>query len=208
MATSLQKQLPVLHRRPSSCTSSYQFCTSSYQPRTGDLPAAAITSLAPEVAGPAPATAFLNQWPFSCTSRHQRLPVLNQRPPSCTSRYQQPPVLHQRLPVLNQRPPSCTSDHFPAPADTSNYQSWTSDHLPTPADTTPKPATIFLHQRKPVQHQRLPIQRIPVLYQLSRPAPTSTIRPRWLFAVRFSDLRFAIIKFGLSMQHSCFVILA
>ena len=75
---------------------------------------------------------------------------------------------------------SWTSDHFPAPADTSNYQfctsnyqSWTSDHFPAPADTSPKSATIFLHQRKPVLHQRPPIQRIPVLYQLSRPAPAT-----------------------------------
>ena len=176
----MQKQLPVLHRQPSSSTSSYQFCTSCYQPITGDLPAEAITSSAPAAAGPAPATAFLHQLSPSCTSRHQQLSVLNQRPLSCTSRYQQ-------LPVLDQRLPSCTS---------------------------PKPATIFLHQWKPVLHKRPSIQRILVLYHLSRPAPAtrscsndhhpaSAIVRRTLFR-----LRFAIIKFGLSKQHPCFVILA
>ena len=46
-------------------------------------------------------------------------------------------------------------------------------HQQIPATTSPKPATIFLHQRKPVLHQRPSIQRIPVLYQLSRPAPAT-----------------------------------
>ena len=141
--TSLQQQLPLLHRRPLPCrsnnqfctgdhlaapadTSSYQFYTSSYQPCIGDLPAAAITSSAPAAAGPAPAT----------TSPEPATAFLHQRSPSCTSRYQQQPVLHQRLPVLNQRPLSCTGRYQQQPVQDqrpssciNGNQSYTSDHL-------------------------------------------------------------------------------
>ena len=208
MTTSLQQQLPLLHQQPLPCRSSYHSSTGNH------LPAPAATSSAPAATSPAPVTTFVHQRSPSCTSRyqqlsvlHQQLPVLNQRPLSCTRR-------HQQLPVLKQ-------DHFPAPADTSNYQfctstyqSWTSDHLPAPVDISPKPTTIFLHQQKPVLYQRPPIQWIPVLYQLSNllqwldPAPMITIRPRQLFAVRFSNSWFTIIKFGLLKQLACFVILA
>ena len=192
--TFLQKQLPVLHWRPSfctsryqqlpvlhqhlpvlhslpSCSSDYQFCTSSRRSCTSDrLPAPTITFLheqTPATTSPEPAITFLRQ----------QLPVLNQRPLSCTSRSQQQPVLHQQLPVLHQQPPSCTSGN----------QSCTSDHLSNEYQSgTGYPDLL----------QRLDL------------ALTITIRPRRLFTVRFSDLRFAIMKFGLSKQHPCFVILA
>ena len=219
MTTSLQQQLPLLHRRPLPCrssyqsctgdhlpepadTSSYKFCTSSYHPCTGDLPAAAITSSVPAAAGPAPAITFLRQQTPATTSPETVTAFMHQRSPSCTSRHQQLPVLHQRLPALNQWPPSCASDHLPAPADTSryqfctsNYQSWTSDHLPAPADTSPKPETIFLHQRKIVLHPRPPIQRILVLYQVSRswsndhhPAPAIVRRTLFRFTTRHNKV--------------------
>ena len=187
----LHQQLPVLNQRPPFCTSDH-------------LPAPATTSSES-------ATAFLHQ-----------------RSPSCTSRYQQPPVLHQQLLVLNQRPPSCTNDHLPAPATTSPEPATIFLHQQIPATTSPEPATTFLHQQTPVPNQRpssctsgnqsCTIDHLSNEYQsctsypdrLQRrdPASTITIRPRRLFAVRFSDLRFAIIKFGLSKQHPCFVILA
>ena len=148
--TSLQKQLPVLHRRPPSCNSDHLL-----------TPAAA--SSAPAATNPAPVSTFPQQRPPSCTSSyhvlHQQLPALPQRPPSYSSRY-------QRLPVVNKRPSSCISRNQPCTSDhrSNDYQSCTN---------------------------------YPDLYQRLDPAPTITIRPRRLFAVRFSDLRFAIIKFGL-----------
>ena len=291
-ATSLQKQLPVLHRRLSSCTSSAPAATSSAPAATSSAPAAtspasatflqqrllilhqqlpvlhqrppsctsyhfpapaepATTSPEPVTINPEPATALLHQRSPSCTSRyqlqpvlHQQLPVLNQRPLSCTNR-------HQQLSVLNQPPPSCisdhlpapvdtsssqfcttnyqfwTSDHFPAPADTSNYQSWTSDHFPAPADTcnyqfcttnyqpctcdhlpaptdiSSKPATIFLHQRKPVLHQRPSIQRILVLYQLSRPAAATRSSLGDCLSYAF-PIAIRHNKVWPSKQHPCF----
>ena len=198
---SLQKQLPVLHRRPPSC-SSYQFCTSSYQFCTSNrLPASAATSSAPATTCLEPATS----------------------PEPATT------FLHQQIPAATSSAPATTS---PEPATTS----------PEPATTSPEPATTFLHQQPLVLHQQLPVlnQRLPVLnqrpsscpsgnhsctsdhlsneyqsctsypdlFQRRNPTPTITIQPQRLFAVRFSDLRFTIIKFGLSKQHPCFVILA
>ena len=157
------------------------------------------------------AATFLHQQPLSCTSRHQRLPVLNQQPPSCTgdhlpapattspepataflhqwspsgtSRYQQLPVLHQQLPVLHQQLPILNQRPFSC---TSRSQSCTSDNL---------------------SNEYQSCTSYPDLLQWLDPAPMITIRPRWLFAIRFSNLRFTIIKFGLSKQHPCFVILA
>ena len=129
---------------------------------------------------PEPATTFLYQQLQTATSPaaaitflHQQLPALQLRSPSCTSNYHQ-------LPVLNQLPPSCTSNYqlLPGlnqwpPSWTSSNQAWTNDHLPAPAATSPEPATIFMHQQMPVLHQRPLIQRLPVLYQLSRPAPAT-----------------------------------
>ena len=167
---------------------------------TGDHFTAAVTTT------PAPAATslqkqlpVLNQRSPSCTSRyqqppvlHQQLPVLNQQPPSCTSDHLPAPVDISGYQFCTSNYQSWTSDYLPAPADissyqfcTSNYQSWPSDHFPAPADTSPALETIFLHQRKPVLHQRPPIQWIPVLYQLSRPAPMITIWPWRLFAIRF-----------------------
>ena len=173
-----------LHWRPLHDTNNYHSCTRDH------FPAEAATS-------PAPATIFLYQQIPADTSNYQSWTSDPFPAPADTSNYQ-----------------SWTSNHFPAPADTSNYQSWTSDHLLAPVDTSPKPATIFLHQQKPVLHQLPSFQQILVLYQLSRPAavtrscsndhhPASAIVRRTLFW-----LRFAIIKFGLSKQHPCFVILA
>ena len=96
------------------------------------------------------------------------------------------------------------------------------------ATTLPKLATTFLHQQIPVLNQRpssctsgnqsctsdhlsneyQSCTSYPDLLQRLDPAPMITIRSRRLFTVLFSDLRFAIIKFGLSKQHPCFVILA
>ena len=155
------------------------------------------------------------------TSLQKQLPALLQWPPSCTSNYQfctsdhlpaaAITFLHQQQPVLHQRLPSCSSEHLLAPAVTS-----------------PEPTTTFLHQRIPVLNQQPPscISRYqsctsdhlskdyqsytsyPDLHQRIDPALTITIRPQWLFAVRYSNSRFAIIKFGLSKQHLCFVLLA
>ena len=168
-----------------------------------------------------------------CTSDYFTAAATTTPAPAATSPRQRLPVLHQQLPALH-RWPSCnsdyqfctsscqsyTSDHLPAPADTNDYQSRTSDRLPAPAitflhqqiptSTSPGPATTYLHQQIPVIHQRPPIQRIPVLYQLSRSAPTITIRPQRLFAVRF--FRFTIrhnkvwpFKATSLFCHSCLV---
>ena len=133
-----------------------------------------------------PANTFLHQQIPATTSPgpantflHQQIPVLNQRPLSCTSRRQQ-------LPVLNQRPLSCTSRYqqLPVldqwtPSCTSRYQSLTSD---------------------PLSNEYQSCTNYPDLLQRLDPAPTITIRPQRLFAVRFFDLRFAIIKFRLSKK--------
>ena len=176
-----------LHRRPLPCrssyhsltgdhlpapadSSSYQFCPSSYQPWTGDLPVAAIT---------------------------KQLPVLHQRPPSWTSdHFPAPADTSDYQPWTSDRPPalaitflhrqiSAATNSARAttglePATTFLHQQIPATTSPGPATTflhqqiRPKPVTIFLYQRKPVMHQRPSIQRIPVLYQLSRPAPVTT----------------------------------
>ena len=141
---------------------------------------------------------------------HQQLPVLHQRSPSCTSRHQRPLSYtssnqfctsdrlpapadtsgHFPAPADTSGYQSCTSDRLPTPADISNYQFWTSEHLPAPADTSPKPAT----------NEYQSCTSCPDLLQRLDPVPTITIRPRWLFAVSFLDLRFATIKFGFSKK--------
>ena len=169
---------------------------------TGDHFPAAVTTT------PAPATTSLRKQLQSCIGDHLPAPAatssapaaispgpvtafLHQRSPSCTSRYQQLPVLnqwlpflHQQLPLLNQRPPFCTN----------RYQSWTSNHL------------FNDYQSCTCMYQSCTSNSD--LRQWLDPAPMITIQPQWLFAVGFSNLRFAIIKFGLSKQHPCFVILA
>ena len=189
-----------LHRRPLYCSSNYQSCTGDH------LPAPSRYQQIPVLHQQLPA-------PHRRLSQQKQLPVLHQQLPALhrrLSQQKQLPVLHQQLPALHRRP-SCSSD---SQFCISSCRSWTSDHLLAPADTSPKPATIFLDQRKPVLHQRPSMQRILVLYQLSRPAPAtrscsndhhpaSAIVRCTLFR-----LRFAIIKFGLRKQHPCFVILA
>ena len=200
----LHQQLPVLLQRPPSCTNRHQR-------------------------------------PLSCTSRHKQLPVLHQQPPSCTSGHFPAAVdisVHFPAPADTSSCQSCTSDYqtwtsdqFPAPADASNYQSWTSDHFPAPATNSPEPVTTFLHQQIPAitssgpantfLHQQIPalnqwppIQRIPVLYQLSRPAPAtrSCSNDHHLAAVivRRTLFRFTIHhnKIWHFQENPCFVILA
>ena len=210
-----------LYRRPLHCSSNYHSCTGGHFPveaATSPAPAtiflhqqiSADTSSAPAATSPAPAT-FLHQ---RLPVLHQQLLVLHQWPPSCTSDHLPAPVDTSSYQFCTSNYQSWTNDYFPAPADTSNYQSWTSDHLPAPADTNPKPATIFLHQRKPVLHQGPSIQQIIVLYQLSRHAPVTRScsndhHPALaIVCCTLFWLRFAIIKFGLLKQHPCFVILA
>ena len=78
--------------------------------------------------------------------------------------------------LLRRHNPADTSGHFLASADTSSYQFCTSSYQSCTSDRLPTPVITFLHQHKPVLHQRSPIQRIPVLYHISRPAPTTIIR--------------------------------
>ena len=112
VTTSLQLQLPLLHRRPLPCRSSYQSCTgdhlpapadtSSYQFASNGLPALAITFLhqqisaatssAPASTGPEPATTFL----------HQQIPVTTSFALATTSLGPATTFLHQQIPVLNQ----------------------------------------------------------------------------------------------------------
>ena len=126
--TSLQRQLPLLYRRPLPYRSSYQFCTSSGQSCTSDhLPAPTDTS------GHLPAPADTSNWQ-SWTSDHSPAPV-------DTSNYQSWANDHFPAPADASNYQSWTSNHFPAPVDTSNYQFWTSEYLPAPAYTSPKPAT-------------------------------------------------------------------
>ena len=107
------------------------------------LSASATTSSAPAATSPVPATTFLHQ-----------------RSPSCTSNYQ----------FCNSSFQSWTSEHLPVPAATSPESMTTFLHQQIPAATSPEPMTTFLHQQIPVLHQRPPIQRLTVWYQLSRPA--------------------------------------
>ena len=185
-------------------TSSRQFCTSDYHIWTSDhFPAPATTN-------PEPVTSFLhqqlpilNQWPLSYTSRHQQLSVLNQRPLYYTSRHQQLPVLnqwplflHQQTPATTNPEPVTTFLHQQTPATNSPEPVTTFLHQQTPATTSSGPANTFLHQQIPVLNQRPPIQRIPVLYQLSRPAPAtrsrSTDHPPAAAIVRRTPFRFTI----------------
>ena len=123
-ATSLQKQLPVLHRRPSSCTRRYQQLPVMHQ----QLPALHRRP------------SYSSDYQFcisscrSCTSDHLLAPADSSNYQSWTSE-------HLPAPADTSSQQLCTS----------NYQSWTSNHLPVPADTSPKPATIFLHQRPSIQ---------------------------------------------------------
>ena len=149
-------------------------CRSSYQSCTGDhLPASADTNSHQPSTGDLPAAAIASPAPATTFLHQQTLAST---------------FLHQQIPAATS---SATATTSPEPATTSLHQQ-------IPATTSPRPANTFLHRQIPVLHQRPPIQRIPVSYQLSKPDPTITIRPRRLFAVRFFDLRFAIIKFGLS----------
>ena len=190
-ATFLHQRLPVLNQRPSSCTSdhllapadisSYQFCTSNYQSWTSDhFPAPADTSNYQSCTSdhlPAPVDTSSHQF---CTSNYQ----------SCTSNYQSCTSDHLPAPAdissyqfCTSNYQSWTSDHFPAPADISNYHpkpatTFLHQQIPAttssaPATTSPEPETTFLHQQKLILHQWPPIQRIPVLYQLSRLAPAT-----------------------------------
>ena len=139
----------------------------------------------------APAATFLHRRPLPCRSSYQ----------SCTGDHfpaNATTFLHQQLPALLQCLPSCSSNHLPAPAATSS----------TPAATSSATASTILHQQLPVLHPQLPVlnQRLsscisrnlsytsdhlfndcqsctiyPDLHQRLNPAPTISIRPRWLF---------------------------
>ena len=139
VTTPLQKQLPVLHRRPPSCTSSHQFCTSDYQSWTSNcLPAPAMTFLhqqipvatssAPATTSPEPATTFL----------HQQIPAIISSSPATTSPEPATTFLHQQIPAATSSAPveispalattyttntsivpaiqTCSNDHHPATA--------------------------------------------------------------------------------------------
>ena len=191
LSSSRHQQLPVLHQRPPSCTSDYLPAPAD---TSGHFHAPAYTSSAHATTSPAPATAFLHL-----------------RPLSCTSIYQQPPTLHQRLPDLNQWPLSCTSRHQQLPVLKQRSLSYTSRHRQLPVLDQRTPSCTSRYQSCTSDHQSNEYQSCtsyPDLLQRLDPVPTITIRPRRLFAVRFFDLRFAIIKIGLSKQHPCFVILA
>ena len=215
-----------LHRRPLRCSDNYHSCTADHFTAAAiTTPAPAATSLQkqltvlhqrplflyqqiPATTSPGPANNFLHQQiPVQKTSDH--FPG-----PADTSNYQSWISDHFPAPADTSNYQSRTSDYFPAPADTSNYPSWTSEHLPAPADTSPGPANTFLHQQIPFLNQRPPIQRIPVLYQLSRPAPATrscsndhhpdaAIVRRTLF--RFTIRHNKVWPFE---EHPCFVILA
>ena len=62
----------------------------------------------------------------SCTGNHFPAAATNTPAPATNS-------LQKQLPVLHRRPPSCTSSYQ---FYSSNYQSWTSNHFPAPADTS------------------------------------------------------------------------
>ena len=151
-----------------------------------------------------------------------------QQQPSCTSDHFPAEAVPSPAPAttfMHQRPPSrtssyqlCSGVHLPAPAATSSAPATTFLLHQIPAATRPEPATTFLHQQLPVLNQRphpcisryqsrtsdhlfndyQPCTSYPDLYQRLGPTPTITIRPWRLFTVRFSDFRFAIMKFGLS----------
>ena len=182
--TSQQRQLPLLHRRPPHCSGNYHSCTSSH------FPAEAATSSAPAATSPAPAATFL----------HQQIPAVTSSAPATTSLEPVTTFLHQQTPAtispepvtafLHQQTPAATFLHQQTPADTFLHQQipaaissapattspgpvTTFLHQQTPATTSSGPANTFLYQQIPILNQRPTIQRIPVLYQLSRPAPAT-----------------------------------
>ena len=107
------------------------------------------------------------------TFLQQQLPTPNQQPPTCSGNYQ-----------------SCTSSYQSC---TSGYQSCTSDHLPAPATTSPAPVTTSPDY-----------QRLPDLHQQSSPAPATRSCTNYQFLdCTIFQLRFTIIKFGLSKQPPC-----
>ena len=108
----------------------------------------------------------------SCTGGHFPAEATTSPAPA-TFLQQRLPVLQQQLPVLHQRSPSCTSRYQQLQilnqrplSCTSRYQSYTSDYLSNECQS----CTSY-----------------PDLLQRLDPAPTITIRPRRLFAIRFSD---------------------
>ena len=97
--------------------------------------------------------------------------ILFETAPTATSSAPATAFLHQRTPAstfLHQQISAGTSS---TPATTSPEPVTTFLHQQTPATNSSGPANTFLHQQIPVLNQRPPIQRIPVLYQLSKPAP-------------------------------------
>ena len=108
------------------------------------------------------------------------------------------------MPVTTSPEPVTTFLHQQMPATTSPEPTTTFLHQQIPATTSSGPANTFLHRQIPVLNQQPPIQRIPVLYQLSRPAPATRSCPNdhhpaaaIVRRYAFFNLRFAIIKFGL-----------
>ena len=182
--TSLQKQPTVRHQRPSSCNSNYQLCTSNYH---------------------------------SCTDGHFPAEAATSSAPAATSPV--PVTILQQgftssTPAAASPAPATTFLHLQTPATTSPEIATTFLYQQIPTTTSPGPVNSLLHQQIPVLNQRPPIQRIPVLYQLPRPAPATrscssdhhpvaAIVRRTLF--RFTSRHNKVWPFE---EHPCFVILA
>ena len=151
---------------------------------TGDhFTAAATTTPAPATTSLQRQLLLLHRRPLPCRSSCQsctsdRLPVL-----AITFLHQQTPVatfLHQQIPAATSSASATTSPkpvttflHQQTPATTSPEPATTFLHQQTPATSSSGPANTFQHQQIPVVNQLPPIQRIPVLYQLSRPDPAT-----------------------------------
>ena len=161
---------------------------------TGDhFTAAATTTPAPPTTSLQRQLPLLHQWPLPCRSRFQ---FCTSSCLSCTSDH----FLHHQTPAATFLHPQTPATNSPEPA--TNFL-----HQQIPATTSSGPANTFLHQQIPVLNQRPPIQRIPILYQLSRPTPATRScsndhHPAAAIVRRtlFFDLRFTIIKFGLSKK--------
>ena len=201
-----------LPRQPLHCSSNYYSCIGNH------LPAPAATSSAPAATSPAPVTFLQQHLPVL----HQQLPVLHQQPLSCTSDHLPATADTSSAPATTSPEPVTTFLHQQTPATTSTESATTFLHQQIPATTSPAPATTFLHQHIPVLNQQPSSctsgnQSCTSDY-LSNKYQSCTSYPNLLQRLpssrggyspyTFFDLRFTIIKFGLSKQHPCFVILA
>ena len=159
---------------------------------------------------------------LAASSLHQQLPVLHQQIPASTFLHQQIPAATGFAPVTTSPEPAATFLHQQTPATISPETVTTFLHQQIPATTSPGPVTTFLYLQIPVLNQRpsscISGNQSCTSNHLSNEYQSCTSYPDLLqqspsgrgdcSPYTFFNLRFAIIKFGLSKQHPCFVILA